>query len=492
MIEEFDVNLHVLLRLGAFPGILALSTGAYLWGRTGDCALSYLFMGGGGGGLIVSIALALNLHLTRARAEAAPSHREAQVAEHGAAAQDKSAQTARAPVPEHQALATAGHDLRQPLSALNFFLEDLRRRLDKPEELQILDKIQESLDLIEHALTNLLDITRLESGRLQPELRVFTLDSLFSRLAEDFMPPAEDKGLLLEFPPPLPCHEMQVYSDPLLLRRIFEELLSNAVKFTAQGNITLACEAPATPPPALVAATQEQSAYLCVSVCDTGIGIPAEEHEAVFSEFYRLCNSQRDRHKGMGLGLALVKHAARLLGHPFTMESQPGHGTRFYLYLPLHSEGRGKSSTTASSQAVVDKEANEKEADEHANILFLEDDDRVRMIINEFLQGWGYHVIYADNIETALEKLTQENFVPHLILTDYSLCKHDTGVHAVSAIRAHFAKSDLPCIVMTGEVDREREREAAEHCCEILQKPAKPAHLRKLIRYYLRPMQGED
>ena len=216
-------------------------------------------------------------------------------------------------------LAAASHDLRQPTHALGMFVARLAQLKHNTEARHLIESLERSVQALQDMLDGLLDLSRLETGVVQAQIRAFSLNMIFDQLRADFSLVAVEKGLRLR----IKASDVVVLSDPALLQRILLNLLDNALRYTLHGWVLLACRRTA------------DGKQVRIEVRDTGIGIAPEHHADIFNEFYQVNNVARDRSKGMGLGLNIVARATQLLGHRLQMRSRPGQGTCFSLELPL-------------------------------------------------------------------------------------------------------------------------------------------------------------
>ncbi|MGE5475584.1 MAG: ATP-binding protein [Bacteroidales bacterium] len=214
-------------------------------------------------------------------------------------------------------LAAASHDLRQPLQALRLYLDTLDRRIGDRLDRRILAGALSALSAGEELLRNFLDVSVLESGIIRPAVADMPIDGMLAELATEAAPMAAEKELELRL---VPCHAM-VRSDAALLKRLVGNLIANAIRYTADGRVVVGC--------------RRQGGFLRIEVWDTGIGIPADQLQAVFEDFYQIGNPERDRAKGLGLGLSVVQRTAQLLGHRITVLSRPGRGSMFAVTVPL-------------------------------------------------------------------------------------------------------------------------------------------------------------
>ncbi|HSV28681.1 MAG TPA: ATP-binding protein, partial [Candidatus Omnitrophota bacterium] len=248
-----------------------------------------------------------------------------------------------------------------------------------------------------------------------------------------------------------------VRSDPALLSRIVQNLMSNAVRYTRRGRILLGC--------------RRQGRSLSIEVWDTGIGIPEDRRADIFDEFTQLGNPERDRSQGLGLGLAIVKRLAGLLGHRVAVRSVPGKGSVFSVALPLASQqsDRGRAKPLALNLG-----------DGSRLVVLIDDEPIVLKGLALVLQSWGYEVLAATSEAEAIEKLEALRRAPSLILADYRLREGHTGTEAVANIRTLF-NSAIPSIIITGDTAPERLREAEASGLSILHKPIQPPTLREIV-----------
>lgn len=210
--------------------------------------------------------------------------------------------------------ASASHDLRQPLQALALFVSALDTQVTTPQGLTILDAVKQSLSTMDEMFDSLLDMSRLDAGVLKADVRAFVINDVLERLEVEFLPQAAAKGLRLKVVP----SSAVVLSDPALLARILRNFLANAVRYTEHGKILVGC--------------RHQGQNLSILVCDTGLGIAADQRTAIFEEYVQ-CRQRRSP-SGMGLGLAIVQRLAGLLGHGLGLSSVPGRGSVFYVTVP--------------------------------------------------------------------------------------------------------------------------------------------------------------
>jgi len=346
-------------------------------------------------------------------------------------------------------LAAASHDLRQPLQTLSLLHSILARKINDPECLTLIGKLNETLGAMAGMLDTLLDINQLEAGKVQPEIDSFKITGVLEHLKTEFMYLAKAKGLSLCVVPSSGC----VRSDPLLLGQMIRNLLSNAVKYTKQGKILVGC--------------RRMRDHLRIEVWDTGIGIPAEQLESIFEEYHQLGNPARERGLGLGLGLSIVNRLGDLLGHRTGVRSAAGQGSVFTIEVPLGDkiETNDETQDAASSISII-----ENARYRCGTLLVVEDDPNVREALDLLLQEEGYRTILAcDGIEvTALAR--QGRLMPDLIIADYNLPGGRNGLQIITDLRENLGRP-FPGIILTGDIATEVLRKVISAGCEYLYKP---------------------
>lgn len=353
-------------------------------------------------------------------------------------------------------LAAASHDLRQPLHALSLFTSVLGDTIKYPEVRRVVDQIQSSVFSLQNLFDALLDISKLDAGEQVVEKIALPLSPLFAKLANDYSPQAYDKGLNIHWPV---CEEA-VESDPYLLEQILRNLVSNAIRYTHAGDIHLECEC--------------HGDEVCITVSDSGIGIPQDDLELIFEEFQQLNNPERDRSKGLGLGLAIVRRAARLLGHRIEVSSRVGEGSRFLLYL-AHAGTDACSEQNASPAAQITTNCY------GLTFLVIDDEASLREGMQARLKLWGCEALLAENEEEALTLLRQHPGDVHGLIVDYRLRGHRTGIEAVQALQAAMAQR-VPVLIVTGDVAAQSQGEIKAQGLQCLHKPVAPAKLHAFVR----------
>ena len=362
-----------------------------------------------------------------------------------------------------QFLASASHDLRQPVHSLSLLSESLRQEVISDRGEQLVTNIRSAVTSIDDLLGKLLDISRLDAGDVHAEVVDFSLDALINSLIVEVRPVAEEKRLTLLA---LPC-QCVVRSDPVLLGNILRNLINNAIKYTESGRIEVSAE---------VTAGDEVS----IRVSDTGMGIPLEQQEKIFQEFVQLNNPERDRQKGLGLGLSVCRRLAALLGHELTVESEPGRGSVFSLSLPLGQQTEPDIAAPASG----DISASSAVAFAGVKVLLVEDDAMVRDSTVQLLKGWGCEVRACINASEALIFVEEDSEWPDILISDYRLPGDINGQQLSARIKAQLIPG-LPVLMITGDTAPERIKALADEGITALHKPVKPGFLRNAMRQSL-------
>jgi PAS domain S-box-containing protein len=350
-------------------------------------------------------------------------------------------------------LAAASHDLRQPLQALIMFVSVLRKRHPDPESQSLIGMMDFSIQALKELLDTLLDISKLEAGVITPDKQSVPVDYLFTRLDNEFRLQVEHKGLQFRVHPPR--REVSIYTDPALLLMVLRNLLSNAARHTDRGGIVLGCRL--------------RPDHVAIQVWDSGAGIPAEELDKIFQEFYQLSNSARDRRKGLGLGLAIVDRVARLQGTPVRVRSRVGKGTLFEVAVPYGKDAAPAEENHAAGAGSAPD----------GRILVIDDDPVVLLATTMQLESLGYEVLAAGGLEEAIGLIEEGKEDADLILTDYRLEGPKTGYDAIEAIRARLGP--VPGILITGDTAPQRLQEAQRSGYRVLHKPVDLAQLEAAI-----------
>ena len=322
-------------------------------------------------------------------------------------------------------LATASHDLRQPLQTLTLLNGALRRMIDDATIVEALTQQDQAIGAMARLLNALLDIGKLESGAVRPQIADFSAQPLFDEMRREFLPLATSKGLELRIVTTAAC----VRSDRALVGQILRNLVSNAVKYTLRGWVELRCVAG---PHSVVIAVQ-----------DSGIGIPADQLTHIYEEFYQAGVDHWVSREGYGLGLSIVHRLVALLGLRISVESEPGRGSTFTLELP-----RGTSAGETAGAAPVSAGARQAAATDPL-VLLVDDDAGVRAATSMLLKVSGYRVVPAASLADAVVH-ARSNPALALIMADYHLGGGETGADVITAVRVALARQ-LPAILITGD-----------------------------------------
>ena len=349
-------------------------------------------------------------------------------------------------------LAAASHDILQPLNAARLYVTSLSERRVHDEDARLIDNVDASLEAVEEIFGALLDISRLDTGAMRPEFMSFRIDELMRQIELEFAPLAGAKGLDLTFV----ASSAVVRADRRLLRRLVQNLVSNAIKYTPAGRVLVG--------------SRRRGDVLRIDVYDTGVGIPDGKQRDIFVEFHRLDEGAKIA-RGLGLGLSIVERVARVLGGAVEVTSRVGRGSHFAVTVPL------------SSAAPIELPAREDarvDASQLAGMtaLCIDNEPAVLDGMETLLRGWGCEVIKAPDLSLALAVLAGSEAMPNGLLIDYHL-DHGNGIDAILTLRRRYG--DLPAILITADRSPNvRERARAEGI-QVLHKPLKPAALRALL-----------
>jgi CheY-like chemotaxis protein len=357
-------------------------------------------------------------------------------------------------------LAAASHDLRQPIHALGLFFAELSERVYSPETALVIAQIDDSIDVINSMLNALLDVSKLDAGVVKPAIQPYRLTELFVRLNAEFQPIALENQNELRILPTLST----VNTDPAMLERMLRNLIGNALRYTENGRI-------------LVAA-RPRGQNLEIQVLDNGLGIPQDQLEEIFIEFHQLQNPARDRRQGLGLGLAIVKRLAKLLHHKIKVTSHLGRGSCFSITLPLaqitNSEFRQQDERIyLPNYALTGRQ-----------VLVLDDDIAVLEAMQGLLSRWGCQVITANSPAEAVEKIDATVQPLELLIIDYRLPENVSGIEVARNLQNRLDYS-VAVLIITGDTEPERLREADASGYPLLHKPVQPAKLRSTLQYLI-------
>jgi signal transduction histidine kinase len=359
--------------------------------------------------------------------------------------------------------AAASHDLRQPLHALSInatTLELVARRQSDPVVKELSQSINRALRQSNSLLDGLLDISRLDANAVELQLEAVEVSAMLESIRAEFSPVAAQAGLTLTVQ--TAAHgDHWMHTDSDLMTRVLSNLVSNALKFTAAGGVSLS-------------AVVDGSAVR-ISIADTGVGIPASEQEKVFEEFYQIGNASRDRTMGLGLGLSIVKRATELLNVPMKLESGTGHGTRVELRVPL-TNLRPTSSTKSTGTEVAPDVLTGK------RVLVIDDEEEILQALAGLLPHLGCEVRVATGSEQALTAVAG-GFKPDALLVDHRL-RNESGPEVIALLRLQLP--GVPAVLVTGDTAPQQMRLLQDSGFEVIHKPVDGQHLAQALSDALR------
>lgn len=361
-------------------------------------------------------------------------------------------------------LAAASHDLRQPLHALNLFLDQRRSETSQVERSRLDAQIDTAVAAMNELFNSLLDISKLDAGVLAPSISEFPVDRLLKRIETTFVATARESGLRLR----VVSSRAWVRSDFILLERILLNLVSNAVRYTERGGVVIGC--------------RHRNGRLRIDVCDSGIGIPEDQRRNIFGEFYQLDSGEKDRRGGLGLGLAIVDRLCGLLDHPFELTSSAGRGSCFSVLVP--------SAPAVTAQAPLDAPRALVDSEQGKLVMVIDDNELVRDGTRGLLKSWGCLVMTAESEDAAMAKLADHVRRPDLIISDYHLAQGKAGFELIDRLR-RACGAQIPAFLISGDTAPERLREASASGYYLLHKPVLPITLRSVVSQLLKNQQGE-
>ncbi|QQC63745.1 ATP-binding response regulator [Paraburkholderia ginsengisoli] len=350
-------------------------------------------------------------------------------------------------------LAAASHDLRQPIHALSLFVGALREVPVSPGTERLIEQIDASANAMDRLFTALLDISKLDAGVVPVDRRPFLISQVLDRVCRDYTAEAADKGLTLSC---VPCR-VTVDSDPTLVERIVRNLVSNAVRYTDGGKIVVGC--------------RRRGPFIAIQVWDTGRGISSDQQARVFKEYYQVGNPERDREKGLGLGLAIVRRLTDLLECPLTLSSEPGRGSCFEVSI-------AQTNRVASPLEVF---VNERHGMFSTGfVVVIDDEQAIREGMLDLLTQWGYEVLVAGSADEAIERLSTRTTRPDLLVCDLRLREDENGIEAIGRLRSEY-NENIPAMLITGDTAASRLQEAQASGLLLLHKPVSNSKLRAAI-----------
>lgn len=342
---------------------------------------------------------------------------------------DRTRKLEAANVAKTRFLASASHDLRQPIHTVSLLVGLLKAKASQPEIQNLVERISRAVSAMEDLLKGLLDLSRLDAGVVTPDFHAVRVNDVFEAIRSHLEPEADSNGLQLRFRKT----SVVAHTDPVIFERMLRNLVANGLRYTRRGGV-------------LVGVRRAGSGRFKIAVYDTGIGIPDDRKEEIFQEFYQIGNASRDRSKGLGLGLSIVQRCARLLDHPLTLRSVPGKGSCFCITVSGLSDDRSLRQVTAPTDVRALDLCNQR-------VAVVEDDISVRDSMQQLLEHLGATVFSASSGDALLAMLRRGDIYPDLIISDYRL--HDeSGLDVIREARMAFGDS-LPALLVTGDTDRD-------------------------------------
>lgn len=353
-----------------------------------------------------------------------------------------------------------GHDALQPLHAARLSLSTLGEMSQEAPQRRLIHQIDHSLSSLEDIIKTVLDIAKLEAGAMKPKRGLLDLGELLEHLAADFAPLAAHKGLRLEIPP---C-DLTIDSDALMLRRILQNLIANAVRYTASGRIRVLAKV--------------RGGFVRIEVWDSGIGVRTEDKRIIFNEFQRGAESETSGDAGLGLGLSIVQRMADVLLHPLGMMSRLGRGSCFHISVPLTQRAeptKFRAGTLLAPASPLGRIP--------AHVVILDNDAASLTALGDLLRLWQCAPHAAPDLRT-VQALIASGPPPCLVIADFHLDRSERGTQAVAMLRAAYG-ANLPAIILTADRSVEIAEEIRVANCELMYKPARPAELRALVSHMM-------
>jgi signal transduction histidine kinase/CheY-like chemotaxis protein len=357
-----------------------------------------------------------------------------------------------------QFFAAASHDIRQPLQAINFLAHALKTGNTKPKDDVLFERLESSVESMSDLLNSLLDVSKLDAHVIVPKPQHLSLMPLLARLQGELNPFAQAKGIELV----IECDSSIVLADAILLEQVLNNLLSNAIRYTHSGNITLSAKK---------GTRSSNSGQINISVKDTGMGIASADQEMIFNEFHQIDNPERDQNKGLGLGLSIVKRLCSLQNWPLLLDSELGIGSCFSFKIP---EGNSELIKVASS---INMSNNLGVID----AIVIDDNESIRFSLSNILNNWGCKTQSFESADAACETIKQlPTWKPNLLISDYRLRNNVTGIEVIDKVKT-LLDYPITAMVITGDTAPEEMVKIERSGLIILHKPIKPAQLRLMI-----------
>ena len=354
------------------------------------------------------------------------------------------------------------HDVLQPLHAAQLSLSALIHGAQSEDQRRLADQVDHALASIEELLRTMLDLSKLEAGVIKPNVEPISLEPLFQSLELDMRPLLDAKGLLFR----RHCDGLAVQSDPLMLRRILQNLLANALHYTRRGGMLIGA--------------RRRGANVVIQIWDTGPGIPEAERERIFEEFQRGSTSLDAHRGGFGLGLSIVTRMSQTLEHPLSLCTRVGHGTRFSLIAPA-AAAPPLPAVDAQNQLQMNTQAFGLAS---TRVLVIDNDPMVLQSMQSLLARWSCQTTTVRSLEDIDALIAAGSYRPDIVLADYHLDMGELGTAAIARLREAFG-GRLPAIVITADRDTSIAQETRGLGCDVLYKPVRPAELRALMQHLL-------
>ena len=355
-------------------------------------------------------------------------------------------------------LASASHDLRQPLNAMQMYIAALQSKVKDKEILRIIEDINSVSISTARLLNALLDVSELEVGAIKPRKEVFSVNNILISIFQSFLPLAKDKELDFRVVP----SSLYVESDPALLERILGNFMSNAIRYTDKGSVLIGC--------------RKRGDKVSIEVWDTGCGISDDQMSLIYEDFYQVENKERDRGKGLGLGLALAKRLADSLEHTIDSKSRLGSGSYFSVNVDL-AENKAEINNDEILMNIMNLSG--------INILLVEDDIDVLKATKQLLESWGCKVKTARNKDEVVNLIDEDPYTnPDIILADNRLPGDASGIDITYLIQEKLQTS-IPCVIMTGDVERSHVQSIIDQGFPVLLKPIQPAKFRAMLSHLI-------
>lgn len=349
-------------------------------------------------------------------------------------------------------LAAASHDLRQPVHALGLFVGALRALQLPAEGVHLVDRIEQSTVAMDSLFSAILDISRLDAGVVDVQPQIVAVQALLSRICADYLAEASQKSIAVIL---VDC-SLSVSTDPLILERILRNILSNAVRHTAAGRVVVGC--------------RRRDSMVRIEVWDTGPGIAGRDQERIFEEYFQLSNPERNREKGLGLGLAIVGRLANLLGCKVKLRSVLGQGSCFFIDVPRAQPQPSHIEYVSAPAVSVGR----------GLILVIDDEAAITEAMDTLLTGWGYEVIAAASGAEIIAKVSKSQACPRAVICDYRLQGEENGIDVIALIQSEY-NENVPAMLITGDTAADRLIDAKASGLLLLHKPVHNAKLRAAL-----------